>query len=156
MKLRNKKTGEIRDVQILGNNFLIEAKDFPNDTTTIVKSLAELEREWEDAPEEPKEYWYIDWTPEIGTYHTRDVDSDADKRQKEIGNYFETKEEAERAVEKLKAWKRLKDNGFEFCGWQGFYGEANYRIPCVEEAEENPKLAKQIEKDLDLLFRGEE
>ena len=48
MKLRNKKTGEIGDVQILGNNFLIEAKDFPNNATTIVTSLAELNEEWED------------------------------------------------------------------------------------------------------------
>lgn len=31
---------------------------------------------------------------------------------KRIGNYFETREEAERAVRKLKAWKRLKDKGF--------------------------------------------
>lgn len=31
---------------------------------------------------------------------------------KRLGNYFETREEAERAVRKLKAWKRLKDKGF--------------------------------------------
>lgn len=37
-----------------------------------------------------------------------------DKEHKEIGNYFETYEEADKAVEKLKAVKRLKAKGFRF------------------------------------------
>ena len=116
MKLRNKKTGEIAELHFIEDkeyHFTVNPED-PADMC-IYKKLADITEEWEDY-EEPKEYWFIDWTPEIGVYHTRDIDSDADERQKEIGNYFETKEEAEKAVEKaiekLKALKRLKDKGF--------------------------------------------
>ena len=63
----------------------------------------------------PKEYWYIDINGEI---MSDNVEDDTVKVMREIGNYFETKEEAEKAVEKLKAWKRLKDNGFEFKRWE--------------------------------------
>ncbi len=58
--------------------------------------------------EEQKGYWYIN---EFGTpteiTHTRE--NIYDKQRKNFGNYFETKEEAEQAVEKLKAWKLLRD-----------------------------------------------
>ena len=45
------------------------------------------------------------------------TDFDRVQKDKEIGNYFETVEEAEQAVEKLKAWKRLRDKEFRFIGW---------------------------------------
>lgn len=96
MKLRNKKTGEIN----LGD---LHLDDF--------NSLAELNAEWEDY-EEPKEYWYLTGIGEIGCIEDNDVKFDKDR--KEIGNYFETREEAEKAVERLRAWKRLKDKGFRF------------------------------------------
>lgn len=112
MKLRNKKTGEIVEIcKICPEPF--EARDFH------CNSLAELNAEWEDAPEEPKEYWFIndlDGEPmkcELRNCPVRDFTEWSEKR-KQIGNYFETREEAEQAVEKLKAWKRLKDKGFRF------------------------------------------
>ena len=141
MKLRNKKTWEIVPASNIAVGIGNDGKWYD--------SLAELNEEWEDY-EEPKEYWYIDWTPEIGVYYTRDVDSDADKRQKEIGNYFETREEAEKAVEKLKAWKRLKDNEVKFEGWkrdERYCGD--YIIKMTDQSTCN-------DDDLDLLFGGEE
>ena len=75
-------------------------------------SIKDFTDHWEDATEEPKEYWHI-----FGTNITKTqegFDEIFDKRNKEIGNYFETKEEAEKAVEKLKSFKRLKDKGFRF------------------------------------------
>lgn len=97
MLLKNKKTWEIRE---LPDGF------FCGD------NLKKICEEWEDAPEEPKEYWYIECDGEVYSIE-RLIGYDPNKL-KEIGNYFETKEEAEKAVEKLKAWKRLKDKGFRF------------------------------------------
>lgn len=139
MKLRNKKTGEIREV----NNILV-------DDMFRVNSLAELNDEWEDY-EEPKDFWYIDdfmimcgtegefTTPDLATFTKRDIE-----KLKQIGNYFETKEEAEKAVEKLKAWKRLKDKGFRFTGFNRV--SVDYGV--------NSHYG--ISQDLDLLFGGEE
>lgn len=118
MKLRNKKTGVIVDLvqgyikdSYYGQKIEIKPVAISNKEGYIYDSLAELNSEWEDY-EEPKEYWHI-----FGTNITKTqdgLDEVYDKRNKEIGNYFESKEEAEKAVEKLKAWKRLKDNGFRF------------------------------------------
>ena len=84
-------------------------------TMRIYKKLADLYRDWEDMPEEPKQYYYITSCGVITPrgYQLWENESVYDKKRKEIGNYFETKEEAEKALEKLRAWKRLKDKGFE-------------------------------------------
>lgn len=117
MKLRNKKTGAIYSIEDidLGNN-----ADGIWLGMTKYNSLAELNEEWEDY-EEPKDFWYIDdfmimcgtegefTTPDLASFTKKDIE-----KLKAIGNYFETKEEAEKAVEKLKAFKRLKDKGFRF------------------------------------------
>lgn len=74
---------------------------------------------------------------------------------KGIGLWFNTKEETELAIRKLKAWKRLKDGGFEFNGI-GFdehgmlYVKTNLHITDLN-AMENPDL----EPRLNLLFGGE-
>lgn len=163
MKLRNKKTGEIGNLvlNINPNRESYSVLSTENGDTVCgnlvladYDSLAELNAEWEDY-EEPKEYWYID--PMVcGVYCTKiEKDEDLYDFNKQIGNYFETKEDAEKAVEKLKAWKRLKDKGFRFDGYdvahnsngdlcgQLFYNAGDY---CIED----------VEKDLDLLFGGEE
>lgn len=107
MKLRNKKTGII--VEFVGvsmyNGRLFYRLEDENGTFKIeVNSLAELNEEWEDY-EEPKEHWYIDWDGELMS----STDKEGWGRAIAIGNYFESKEEANQAVEKLKAWKLLKD-----------------------------------------------
>lgn len=92
-------------------------------------------------------YWYIN---EFGTAtevtHTRE--NIYDKSRKNFGNYFGTKEEAERAVERLKAWKRLKDKGFGFESWFGASKDISFWL--------DTEIDGDIAKDLDLLFGGEE
>ena len=124
-------------------------------------SLAKLTEEWEDY-EEPKEYWTIDTV----LNKIRPIGDKSDEEwirfeswAKAIGNYFETREEAEKAVEKLKAWKRLKDKGFRFKGWNCALQELYFDVPdtfydrpdMVGEA-----ISEETTKDLDLLFGGEE
>jgi len=76
---------------------------------------------------------------------------------KSIGNYFETKEEAEKAVEKLKAWKRLKDKCFRFYRWNK--GSLLKSLPnTIEFACDDTKMWtwEDIQDDLDLLFSQED
>ncbi len=154
MKLRNKKTGEIA-VLTLSNNgeTLIIMKD--GDMLAYDVKLSNL-KEWEDY-QEPKEYWYIECDGEAYSVE-RLVGYDLD-RLKDIGNYFETEEEAERAVEKLKAWKRLRDKGFRFADWNCALQEINFEVP--ESFYDRPDMAgeaisEETTKDLDLLFGGED
>lgn len=52
-------------------------------------------------------YWYIEGDCEVyGEYET---DDDYDNSRYGIGNYFRTKEEAKKVVEKIKIYTRLKD-----------------------------------------------
>lgn len=153
MKLKNKRTGEMGIINYFDNQSIViypidENWNAKGDKKYVYHSLTELNEEWEDAPEEPKEYWYVSDNGYICT-HIDDGDS-WDEHRKEIGNYFETKEEAEKAVKKLKAWKRLKDNGFEFTGWDRHPDyPGDFRITASDEWTCD-------DKDLDLLFGGEE
>lgn len=113
MKLRNKKTGEIEEFEDITRVF----KFIGNQNT--YSSLAEFIEEWEDY-EEPKEHFVITCD---GKIITTAEDFTAISECEEIGNKFETEEEAEKAVEKLKAWKRLKDKGFRIT-LQGCKGNA--------------------------------
>ena len=152
MKLRNKKTGEIVDLvegyikdSYYGQKIEIKPLAISNKEGYIYNSLAELNEDWEDY-EEPKEYWYID--PMVcGVYCTKiKKDEDLYDFNKQIGNYFESKEEAEKAVERLRAWKRLKDKGFKFGGYNA----------CSVDYDIDEQYRKYISQDLDLLFGGEE
>ena len=139
MKLRNKKTGEIRE---LPDGF------FCGD------NLKKICEEWEDY-EEPKEYWYI---AELcgGLQKKQDTDNGEDRFNKQIGNYFDTREEAEKAVEKLKAVKRLKDNGFRLEGWTIDDG---LRVSVCTNFDSDgiyDEYRKEVKKDLDTFFGGEE
>ena len=150
MKLRNKKTGEIGEVGYSANSsgeIIVNHIDDLDEWYTY-KSLAELNEEWEDMPEEPKEHWYIDWDGKLMS----STDEEGWKAAISIGNYFSSKEEAEKAVEKLKAWKRLKDKGFRF--------ENNSLDICCHTI--NFKIDRQFDmtdetsKDLHLLFGGKQ
>lgn len=147
MKLRNKKTGEIGHLTSTNwNEIALIIMDNNGVQLAKYSSLAGLNKEWEDAPEESKEYWYIDID---GGIILDNVEDDTVKVMREIGNYFDTLEEAEKAVEKLKAWKRLKDKGFKFDCWYGSSKDIVFSIP--QEIIDRPTA-----KDLDLLFGGEE
>lgn len=72
---------------------------------------------YEEDYEEPKDkgYWYIDDSCRM-RYSSELLDEIDDRPnnwmiRKLCGNYFSSREEAEKAVKKLKAWKRLKDKG---------------------------------------------
>lgn len=104
-----------------------------------------------------KNQYYLDCDGRIFEHHTTEY---IKNKMKEIGNYFETKEEAEKAVEKLKAWKRLKDAGFYFVEdaiEENSKHKYILRLEC-----ENEKIMKTIPeckflfKDLKILFGGKE
>lgn len=142
MKLKNKKTGKVVKV----NNF--NGFVHLDDETKIYSSLAELNEEWEDY-EEPKVYYYIS---DFGAIREGDVGKFVEDEivRKEIGNYFETKEEAEKAVEKLKAWKRLKENKVHF-DLATLSDENVITIFARKKGE-----IHKYDKELDLLFGGED
>lgn len=167
MKLKNKETGEI------GYPYFQNWKEI---TCVIVDenakqiaeytSLAELNEEWEDY-EKKKDvnYWYIDDLGKVN-FSSEIIDEVNGTPNnilihKVIGNYFETEEEAELAVEKLKAWKRLKDKGFKFIGVRGLGKVIDFDIPEPYNHIWFDKYnAKEDEKefydDLLLIFGGEE
>jgi len=156
MKLRNKKTGEIIETDFeLSISIPDDEKLYGNDTYTQIKgyrSIKELSEDWEDY-EGPKEYWYYDTTKNGVDKITH---LEYKEKDQEIGNYFETKEEAEKAVEKLKAWKRLKDKGFRFSkDWVYRYDQPKVEnhtyFEFVAICEDGIRF-----DDLDLLFGGEE
>ena len=153
MKLKNKKTGEIGNLvlNINPNRESYSVLSTENGDTICgnlvladYDSLAELNEEWEDY-KEPKDGWCIDYYDAVKVSPKYDA---LIKEAKLIGNYFETKEEAEKAVEKLRAWKRLKDKGFKFIDHidrDSGQGMTRYEWDGYVNGE-----------DLDLLFGGEE
>lgn len=146
MRLKNKKTGEIVTLTLStnGEDMIIMG----NDMLAHITKLSEL-NDYEDC-EEPKEYWYIDINGEI---MFDNVEDDTVKVMREIGNYFETEEEAERAVEKLKAAKRLKDKGFRIDRWCNV-SAGPYR-PIWFYFEKDTVL-EDVKSDLDLIFGDKE
>lgn len=131
MKLRNKKTGVIKEI------FMPEA--------TTLKEFCKLYEDYE----EPKEYWYIDYGGRIKSIN--DSGDEEDIARKSIGNYFETNEEAEKAVEKLKAWKRLKDKGFKFKRISDYDGTA-----IIIRGDSVSTDVIKVFDDIDLIFGGGE
>jgi len=145
MRLKNKKTGEIKDwsCAMLQNVAQITERRHYD-------SLAKLNEEWEDY-EEPKEYWCVDTYFYDINYLTEGANADRDNFNKETGNYFETWEEAELAVRKLKAWKRLKKCGLRFWDLDTVHLKIGYSFENYTK-EDIP----QLKKDLALIFGGEE
>ena len=120
MKLRNKKTDIIHKIAYLNladkEDDIISFLSMKNGKRYNYNSLAELNEEWEDY-EEGHRVYYLDYTGDVFDILSEIIHPEISLKMKRIGNYFETREEAERAVKNLKAWKRLKDKGFRFNGW---------------------------------------
>ena len=156
MKLKNKKTGEIGYFCFANwDSPVLIIMDKNGVQLAKYNSLAELNEEWEDAPEEPKEYWYIDWNGEVCR---SDINDERTEQMKLIGNYFDTREEAEKAVEKLKAWKRLRDKGFSFepvDRYEALCGNG-FNIPITATMPPEAYTDAEVSKDLDVCFGGEE
>lgn len=161
MKLRNKKTGEI--LGSLGSFILQNPNGINCEAITKYNSLAELNEEWEDyeEPKKSKDHWFIQSNGIVKISQNLFGDTDYfEDMANEIGNLFETKEEAEKAVEKLKAWKRLEEAGFMVNSWNGSLGgEDHYdccgRVNITAEVGDKDKRAT-VKADLDLLFSQED
>lgn len=98
--------------------------------------------------EEPKLRWYIGSS---GVVHKEKTTLYSEPREI-IGNSFETEEEAEKALEKIKAFKRLKDKGFRFRWIDMQTGQIKYSFFLKK----GQKLTREYEDDLLLLFGGKE
>ena len=165
MKLRNKKTGEIVDAFSLGAEKSVwekQGKHFKLSTDDWCKnynSLAELNEEWEDYEED--ELLYVVSAEHKSGYQCvlKEDYPEICKVAKELGIGFETEKECQKAVEKLKAWKRLKDGGFYFTIDAIEDGEYKHnlilRLKCNEEAKYKPiKECKKYRRDIHLIFGG--
>ena len=170
MLLKNKKTGEIID-----DGYVRETHDFqfdgqkhvlavfkgnghrpPERVSGAYTSLAELNEEWEDCQDRP---FVIDmWEDGYICDVKFGVELEGIERAKECGLYFETREEAEKAVEKLKAWKRLKDKGFSFDPvdrYEALCGNG-FNIPITATMPPEAYTDTEVSKDLDICFGGKE
>lgn len=114
---------------------------FPNILTDWFEQIKEPTR-WK--PEQNQDYYYV--SSDGCVYHDSWANgSRLDNGRFEIGNCFGTEEEAERVVEKLKAWKRLKDSGLKFKDWN----KSNYdKTFCINAEVEHDVVAFDFFKDL--------
>lgn len=152
MKLRIKETGELlEDVKFIDttlHKITIQYLDDGVLRECSIKNLSDIE-EVKDY-EEAKVFWYIEGDGDIHHIRTELCDELEIHTMKQIGNHFESKEEAEKAVEKLKAWKRLKDKGmikYSFHREKRGIDLDFYTLTL---------LAPRDKDSLDLLFGGEE
>lgn len=141
MKLKNKKTGEtitLKDDRELALLKFVESS-LPNGFI-LWEEIKEPTR-WK--PETGHDYYYVSGDAHVSEDGWSDLYTD--RKRLEIGNCFQTEEEAKKAVEKLKAWKRLKDSGLKFKDWN----KSNYdRTFCVNAEIEHDVVAFDFFKDL--------
>ena len=146
MKLKNKISGEVKEFVLFDGNELQGGA-----------TLESLTKEWEDVPEEPsKTIWQIKDSGELQNFEEDNISDGYIESSKSIGNYFSSREEAEKAKDKLLAWQRIKkdlvslhwqdEKDGKFSVWGQFYGNmlANDAILNIHR------------EDLDLLFPGGE
>lgn len=125
------------------------------------KSLEDLCEDWEDY-EEPKEHWAIDQFGE--PINVSGLSRLQLEKLHRLGNDFPSEKATMQAIEKLKAWKRLKNKGFKFEGIKEDYtrilqSQAPFRTGkryLQFNKSEDEDWMKENWKDLDLLFGGEE
>ena len=158
MKIRNKNTGETGYLLLINWN---EPELIVMDENGVqlgkYSSLVEFNKEWKDY-EEPKEHYFISDLGEVQKEGKSYINDITPEKLEKIGNYFESKEEAEKAVEKLKAWKRMKETKMHF-------NDYHYELKNIDalalvtyklEIEVDGFAYEGLEEDLELLFGGEE
>lgn len=162
MKLRNKKTGEVlymysEAVNRGGEPEIIlfpRGQIYDENKVYHYKTLAELTAEWEDMPEEEKITFLINEGGSIDSI--TNIEDEELAELSAIGNYFETEEEAEKVVEKLKALKRLKNKGLEFSGYD-VANRGGDNVICGQVYFKAGNYDREeIKSDLDICFGGEE
>ena len=94
-KLKEKQEKLERDLEELGTQ-LNELEE---------KKITKSGKRWRGVKD--RFYWYIEGDCEV--YDEYETDDDYDNARYETGNYFRTKEEAKKVVEKIKIYTRLKD-----------------------------------------------
>ena len=114
--IRDKETGEIRKLHDGFITLFLKDENQIDDPDFIrYRSIKELCDKWEDVPEKPKEYWYLDCYGMV--LRALYSGNEWDERRKLIGNYFLSREEAEKAVKKLKALTKAKEDGLKIKGY---------------------------------------
>lgn len=145
MRLRNKKSGKVIKLEVQH----IAGKSY--------ESLADINKDWEDYNElKDSGYWYIsdlgkvefssEWLDKLGGTPNNIL------IRKIIGNYFNIEEEAEKAVEKLKAWKRLKEANIDS---KLTYEYDDFTETMYANISFSVNSYPLVGKDLDLLFGDE-
>lgn len=133
MKLRNKKTGEIGTPRVDYQEFYIDTE---NGYTYNYKSLQRMYEEWEDC-KGPKGIIKLEKSIYPACVY---ID-------------YATEEEAEKGLEKLKAWKRLQDKGVKL--EIVTIGHKKYLEPTAEDDKTFDEV-KELIKDFELIFGDEE
>ena len=140
--------GEVVDASIMygsGDKIRVSCPEKMKDHT--YNSIKDFTDHWEDALEEPKGIIEV----EKSIFPTS------------VYIEYSTEEEAEKAVEKLKAIEILKNNGFRFVQWE-FDMKAiadgkiwfDVGVNTQWNAEQLLKHRHEVKESLDLLFGGEE
>lgn len=147
-KLKNKKTGEIGELQTTEKHYaVVVGNGTANCNVKLYCSLAKLNESWEDY-EKPIQV-YIEGIQNVFMSGGR------------VYIDYATAKEAELAVRKLKAWKRLKDKGFKFLGVKGLdyaieFGVNPPYTHIIFDEYTATEEQKEFYNDLILLFGGEE
>lgn len=149
MKLKNRKTGETGTLYQHGEGACYKLWVRAGGKRYDYTSLAKLNEDWEDVLEKPKGYWYL---RDGGNIDYMPRQTSITESHKEIGNYFETKEEAQKAVEKLKALRRLKDKGFKFEWWKEATNKFECNTTMFNKFAYNHDDKERLMRDLNLLF----
>ena len=144
------KAGETFRLSDAGNLFR-ESDNVPVYGRTIIDKNPNILAEWFEEikestrwkPEENQKYYFLDSNGYV--YNNIWAGDSIDRNRSDIGNCFKSREEAEKAVEKLKAWKRLKDSGLKFKDWN----KSNYdKTFCINAEVEHDVEAFEFFKDL--------
>lgn len=144
------KAGEVFYLSDAGNLFR-ESDNVPVYGWTIIDKNPNILTDWFEEinestrwkPEIDEEYYCLGSDDSVMNDEWVGLSIDSDRF--DIGNCFESREEAEKAVEKLKAWKRLKDSGLKFKDWN----KSNYdKTFCINAEIGHDVVAFDFFKDL--------
>lgn len=112
----------------------------PNILTDWFEEIKETTR-WK--PETDQKYYFIRTSGYV--YDSIWTNDSIDDGRFEIGNCFESREEAEKAVERLKAWERLKGAGLKFKDWNKIDYDRTF---CINAEVGHDVVAFDFFKDL--------
>lgn len=111
---------------------------------------------YEEDYEEPEIFWYINECGDVLQYEYTGGCTAPMIEAEEIGNRFETEEEARKARKRLMALTRLENNGFKFNGWTIDDGLQVSICTNIDGRGIYDDNKKEVRQDLDLLFSQED